>query len=182
MLSRYIDSNPTLNFTVNTFGFGYNLDSDLLLDLAVAGGGNYAFIPDASFVGTVFVHAVSNELSKLGSSAVLSIECAAGGGGGGGSVLGASKNKQLKASKTSWGYTVDVGSLSYDQARTFIVAFDGATPNVQGVTLEYYDFFSGKVTKVTLERALEAVAPATEELEFEGERSPYANFREVCNA
>jgi len=168
MLSRYIDSNPTLRFTVNTFGFGYNLDSTLLLDLAVAGGGNYAFIPDASFVGTVFVHAVSNELSKLGSSAVLSIECAAGGSGG--LVLGASNNKQLKASKTSWGYTVDVGSLSYDQARTFVVAFEGAAPEVQGVTLDYYDYFAGKVIKVTLERALDPVAPATEEIEFEALR------------
>lgn len=48
------------NFTINTFGFGYNLDSRLLYDLAITGSGMYSFIPDASFVGTSFVNNISN--------------------------------------------------------------------------------------------------------------------------
>lgn len=47
-------------FTINTFGFGYQLDSKLLFDLALRGSGMYSFIPDASFVGTSFVNTVSN--------------------------------------------------------------------------------------------------------------------------
>lgn len=39
------------------------LDSKLLHELACEGDGLYAFIPDASFVGTTFVHATSNFLT-----------------------------------------------------------------------------------------------------------------------
>lgn len=54
------------NFTcaVNTFGFGYNLNSKLLEDISILGNsGSYAFIPDGSFVGTIFVNAISTLLT-----------------------------------------------------------------------------------------------------------------------
>jgi hypothetical protein len=53
MLKRYKEQNP-FPFTLNTFGFGYNLNSPLLSQLAVEGNGSYAFIPDSNFVGTCF--------------------------------------------------------------------------------------------------------------------------------
>jgi hypothetical protein len=65
-----------LNFTcsINTFGFGYNLDSQLLEDLAQMGNsGSYAFIPDGSFVGTIFVNAISNLLTTAATNLQLSI-------------------------------------------------------------------------------------------------------------
>ncbi|OTA99743.1 hypothetical protein M426DRAFT_268856 [Hypoxylon sp. CI-4A] len=43
-----------------TFGFGYDIRSGLLKSIAELGGGNYAFIPDAGMIGTVFVHAVAH--------------------------------------------------------------------------------------------------------------------------
>ncbi|KAH7175446.1 hint-domain-containing protein [Dactylonectria macrodidyma] len=46
--------------SLHTFGFGYSLRSGLLKSIAEIGGGNYAFIPDAGMIGTVFVHAVAN--------------------------------------------------------------------------------------------------------------------------
>lgn len=42
--------------TISTFGFGYSLQSDLLNEIALEGGGSYAFIPDSGFVGTIFVN------------------------------------------------------------------------------------------------------------------------------
>jgi len=65
-----------MNFTcsINTFGFGYNLDSKLLEDLSQIGNsGSYAFIPDASFVGTIFVNAISNLLTTAATNLQLSI-------------------------------------------------------------------------------------------------------------
>lgn len=56
------------NFTcsINTFGFGYDLDSKLLEDLAIVGNyGSYAFIPDGSFVGTIFVNAITTLLCTI---------------------------------------------------------------------------------------------------------------------
>ncbi len=48
---------------IHTFGFGYNLDSGLLYDIAKLSNGMNGFIPDASFVGTIFVNAISNILT-----------------------------------------------------------------------------------------------------------------------
>ena len=42
---------------INTFGYGYNVDSDLLLSISTASNGFYGFIPDVSELGTVFIHA-----------------------------------------------------------------------------------------------------------------------------
>ncbi|CAF4946037.1 unnamed protein product, partial [Rotaria magnacalcarata] len=64
------------NFTcsINTFGFGYNLDSKLLEDLSQIGNcGSYAFIPDGSFVGTIFVNAISNLLITIATNVQLTI-------------------------------------------------------------------------------------------------------------
>ena len=59
---------------INTFGFGYNLESVLLKEIAEEGNGMYAFIPDAGFVGTAFVNCLSNVLSNVASNAVVKIQ------------------------------------------------------------------------------------------------------------
>ncbi len=64
----------SLPCSISTFGFGYNLESDLLNDIAVEGDGAFAFIPDASFVGTVFVHALANVLTTAARAVTVSIE------------------------------------------------------------------------------------------------------------
>eukprot|EP00184_Porphyridium_aerugineum_P006135 CAMPEP_0184699730 /NCGR_PEP_ID=MMETSP0313-20130426/5885_1 /TAXON_ID=2792 /ORGANISM="Porphyridium aerugineum, Strain SAG 1380-2" /LENGTH=871 /DNA_ID=CAMNT_0027158855 /DNA_START=81 /DNA_END=2696 /DNA_ORIENTATION=+ len=52
-----------MNPVVSTFGYGSDLDSDMLYSVADAcNGGVFGFIPDASLVGTVFVNALSNSL------------------------------------------------------------------------------------------------------------------------
>merc|ERR1719409_2130570 len=66
--------NGRLPAVVNTFGFGYNLDSVLLRELAEEGDGSYAFIPDSGFVGTCFVHALSNLLVTCCREAMLHLE------------------------------------------------------------------------------------------------------------
>ena len=60
--------------SINTFGFGYSLDSKLLEELAQLGNsGSYAFIPDGSFVGTIFVNAISTLLTTAATNLNLSI-------------------------------------------------------------------------------------------------------------
>ena len=60
--------------SINTFGFGYNLDSILLEDIAKVANGMYCFIPDGGFVGTIFVNAVANVLSSIATNCILEIE------------------------------------------------------------------------------------------------------------
>lgn len=45
----------TIPPSIYTFGFGYALDTKLLVDIATAGKGCFSFIPDSGFVGTVLV-------------------------------------------------------------------------------------------------------------------------------
>mmetsp|Transcript_38618 Transcript_38618/g.86341 ORF Transcript_38618/g.86341 Transcript_38618/m.86341 type:complete len:523 (-) Transcript_38618:55-1623(-) len=57
--------------TLHTFGFGYDLNSQLLDELAEVGGGLYVFIPDAGFVGTALVNCCANSVTTAGRNARL---------------------------------------------------------------------------------------------------------------
>lgn len=64
MLKRYRDEcGGNLPAVINTFGFGNTLDCVLLNELASEGNGAFAFIPDGSFVGTIFLNALSSILN-----------------------------------------------------------------------------------------------------------------------
>jgi len=59
-LSRLNMKNPWI---LSTFGFGYQLNSILLTQLAempLSGGGSFGFIPDLTMIGTVFINWVAN--------------------------------------------------------------------------------------------------------------------------
>jgi hypothetical protein len=65
MMRDFKDSTGTGCYpgTICTFGFGYALQSELLREIALEGGGSYAFIPDSGFVGTVFVNVSSTNFN-----------------------------------------------------------------------------------------------------------------------
>lgn len=72
-LVKYFTEYPHFSCAINTFGFGYALNSELLVDLAKGGNGTFAFIPDALIVGTTFVNSVANVLSNATQSAKLTL-------------------------------------------------------------------------------------------------------------
>lgn len=63
-LEAFKGSNKGLPGRIHTFGFGYSMNSVMLSDLSSIGGGCYSFIPDCSFVGTVFVNAIANHITS----------------------------------------------------------------------------------------------------------------------
>jgi len=105
--------------SINTFGFGYKLDSAMLAEIADLSSGSFAFIPDAGFVGTVFVNAISNLLVVMARNAHLDIEAGAGAEillGPGNTWLGIHPAEQRA------GYVrVDLGNLQYGQTRDLVV-------------------------------------------------------------
>lgn len=117
VLRDYKESHPDFSFMINTFGFGYQLDSALLLNLAVEGQGTYGFIPDALLVGTCFVDSVANLLSTQTQSATVHLK-AMSGAQFSGSLPGV--DAQM-VTDTSWGRVVDIGPLQFGGTRELVV-------------------------------------------------------------
>ena len=117
MLKRYFDKHSNFTCTINTYGFGNSLDSELLDAIANETNGSYAFIPDSGFVGTIFVNSISNVIATAATKAELSFEVndqesveiidAVG------------SNTHLKP--TSWGAKLEIGNLPYEQDRSFLL-------------------------------------------------------------
>ena len=78
MLKKYLED-YNFNCMVNYYGFGYNLDSELLLELSrISPGDGYSFIPDSSILGSVFINGISNILSTALYNPKLSITLSKG--------------------------------------------------------------------------------------------------------
>lgn len=62
---KYIKNNPS-RFSLYTCGFGYDMDSPLLVNLSklTPYGGTYSFIPDSGMVGTIFINLMANIFSQ----------------------------------------------------------------------------------------------------------------------
>ena len=51
--------NKNINITLNTYGFGNNINSTLLYDISQLKNGIFGFIPDATMIGTVFINSIA---------------------------------------------------------------------------------------------------------------------------
>lgn len=118
MLKRYKDQFG-INCMLNTYGFGYSLNSVLLRDLAIEAGGTYSFIPDSSFVGTVFVHALSNLLATAAKNTTLSLEFSKGTRLVEKGLLGGHPSDL-----TSWGAQIQLSSLQFGQSKDVVVKLE----------------------------------------------------------
>ena len=70
---KWITIEKLVTPNVHVFGYGYELDTNLLVDIAHTGHGTYAYIPDCSMVGTVFVNFMANALSTVTNMAELDL-------------------------------------------------------------------------------------------------------------
>jgi hypothetical protein len=132
-LKNWTDEYPAFPFQLNTFGFGYNLDSELLLNLAVEGSGTFAFIPDAVIVGTTFVNSVANVLSTYTQQASLSLT-ACGGATFAGEVIGGHA-----CVNESWGRAVTLGPLQLGQLRSIAVPMHLPSTNADSEQRPYLE-------------------------------------------
>ncbi|KXS15067.1 hypothetical protein M427DRAFT_135297 [Gonapodya prolifera JEL478] len=110
---------------ITAFGFGYNMDSELLYRCALESGtpGAYGFIPDSGMVGTAFVNAVSGVVSKVPlKNVVVKLELE-----GAGAVVhpaesdAAATGGQVPLVVAEWGAQINLGSVAYGQARDVVL-------------------------------------------------------------
>lgn len=133
-LDRYVEQHGgSLAFTVNTFGFGYNLDSGLLNAIARKMGGMYVFIPDSGLVGTVFVNTIANVLCTCATGVTVAIDT--------GSRAITSADSQLTV--TGCSASGAIGSVQFGQSRDVSFALGvaetklGVEPAFAKVTYRY---------------------------------------------
>ncbi|KAI9143422.1 hint-domain-containing protein [Paraphysoderma sedebokerense] len=137
-LKLHLDS-QNFRCQVNTFGFGYSLDSRMLWSLADETQGTFAFIPDGSMVGTIFVNALANQLTTITQNAVLNVEPASG-------VKIDHHDGMSLYTVSNFGsdgaFQTPIGPVHYGQTRDFIIPFShsGKVPaSPVTVTVEFDD-------------------------------------------
>jgi len=109
--------------SISCFGFAYHLRSALLRSIAEVGRGQYAFIPDAGMIGTVFIHAVANLFSTFATNTEVVLSCS---------------NAKVQFDLPAWlefdtvpqttgTRVLNLGNIRYGQSRDIIVKLNGAS-------------------------------------------------------
>jgi hypothetical protein len=140
--------------TIYTFGFGYSIDTKLLVDIATLGNGTFSFIPDSGFVGTVIIHALANISTICGSKAKLTL-----------------KPMNGAIIKHIYGYddnVIPIDTIHYGQSKDIVilieinnsenyildVCFDYISYNNNLVNIQGYAEIKNKTYNVTFEKSI----------------------------
>lgn len=154
--------------TINTFGFGYELDSELLSDLANVGSGAYAFIPDGGFVGTVFVNAVTNLMVTMAKDVELVLEPMNGATLVGDKIFG---GHPFKKTADGSAYALNMGTLQFGQASQAVVQMklppEAAEKGYLKATVKYSHRGTDKDLSLTSQVSDRGVSPNPELVERE---------------
>lgn len=124
-------------WTLHTFGFGYNLDSVLLENIAKWGRGLFGFIPDCSMVGTVFINFLAHMLSVVVPNAKLTVQMTF--------TDGATTNETIQVGPVISGQSRHVVlpiSERSDDPCSVSVVYEGTTHIAEQVTTELPEFAS----------------------------------------
>jgi len=130
-LTKYLGGkNPPC--VINTFGFGYNLDSKLLYGISALGNGIFCYLPDCNLVGTTFVNCLCNTLATYAFKASIQIKAK---NASGVSCIGYKMAENC----------IELGSVQYGQPRDFVIGFKPTSKDVKFDVLFKYQ--AGKIDK-----------------------------------
>ena len=109
MLEKYFRDHD-FKCMISCYGFGYNLLSELLMNLSdISGGDGYSFIPDSSLLGNIFIHGLSNLFTTAIYNPSLSIQL--------------KNNIRLKSNGKS-SQVININSIKYGQDKNIILQLD----------------------------------------------------------
>ncbi|CAF1053365.1 unnamed protein product [Didymodactylos carnosus] len=133
--------------TINTFGFGYTLNSQLLEEIAVIGNGTYSFIPDGGFVGTIFINALSSLLTTVATNVTLEVKPSQIS-----TVLDEKYTTLYETEKFDGnGLKIHIGSVTYDQQKSVIIPIMNDATQVS-FALHYTSPLNKESTKISVEK------------------------------
>ncbi|KAI1086898.1 hint-domain-containing protein [Rostrohypoxylon terebratum] len=170
--------------TTHTFGFGYDIKSGLLKSISEIGGGNYAFIPDAGMIGTVFVHAVAHLQTTYATKSTLEVTMPK-------TMLlrttaGKTIDQQVQTLQDHWKLTVRLGNIQYGQSRDIYLEnidtqgnramFDPATCTVINVALRFSQMRAVELCIFEMKDLLEAPSLPEFEVAYHQSRSMICDF------
>jgi len=148
-------------WTLHAFGFGYQLDSDLLAQIASWGSGIFGFIPDCSMVGTVMINFMATSLAT------------------------ASRGSTMRIQDGDVTTEFSTGAIVHGQPRDFYIPITSDTVMVNGapvgrrmVAPEDYGralYAKSLTNAISHAKAGNVAAAATELSSFEAAQAPTAN-------
>lgn len=126
MLERYFKQ-KNFKCTITTYGFGYELRSELLDEISnITGGDGFSYIPDSSLLGNVFIHGISNFLTTAAIYPKINIKL----------------NNGNKFKNGDNDLSFNINSLKYGQTKNYIFDLDELVDNYENIcstTLEIND-------------------------------------------
>ncbi len=109
MLEKYF-TDHNFKCMISCYGFGYNLLSELLMNLSdISGGDGYSFIPDASLLGNIFIHGLSNLFTTATHNPSLSVTL---------------KNDIRFKDNGRSSQTININSIKYGQDKNIFLLLD----------------------------------------------------------
>ncbi|KAI0888530.1 hint-domain-containing protein [Annulohypoxylon maeteangense] len=170
--------------TIHTFGFGYDIKSGLLKSIAEIGGGNYAFIPDAGMIGTVFVHAAAHLQTTYATKCSLQVTMP-------NNIrlrttTGKTVDQQVKDVGGNRKLTVRLGNLQYGQSRDIYLenidsqgykaVFDPTTGTTINAMLRFTQMRAAELCSFGIKDVLEDSILSESEMAYHRSRSMICDF------
>ena len=119
-LIKYLDTiQINKSYCINTFGFGNNLDSELLNEISKIGNGMFDYISDFSMIGTKFVKSIANILTTYTSNIKLLLTF------NNHYICG-----DVSLENQSNNLLINVGSILHEQSRNLLIKIDETKTNV----------------------------------------------------
>jgi hypothetical protein len=146
-LKRVYSQSESLTLpTIYTFGFGYSLDTKLLVDIAKVGNGSFSFIPDAGLVGTVIIHTIANISTVCGSN--LKLKLTSDSGATIKKIYGYGNESDTNNDNS---YTLCLDTIHYGQSKEIIALIETSKDDKDGKLLDVsieYKSYANKIVKL----------------------------------
>jgi hypothetical protein len=123
---------------MSMFGYGYNLNTELLAALTELGGGCFGYIPDCSMISTIFINFLSSVLSSYTPKLQASIT---------------SQHKVVEFNAVDYKdqEKANLGTIQFGVTRNLTIKFKGVPEgdNIAEVALYIVEGERGKVVKIS---------------------------------